>query len=144
MFFFFFKQKTAYDMRISDWSSDVCSSDLIKRARLIAYVTANFQPPVANPTLLSTWIAFWSLIKTDPVIAAIHSESYAAFRSDLESLLTDCGMIPARAGPAAIALTAMIDGLWLELSLDSSAFTPQEAGAMAMRWADTLLEQPEC
>src|SRR3546814_19457790 len=31
MFFFFFKQKTAYEMRISDWSSDVCSSDLIRR-----------------------------------------------------------------------------------------------------------------
>src|SRR3546814_10881619 len=30
MCFFFFKQKTAYEMRISDWSSDVCSSDLIK------------------------------------------------------------------------------------------------------------------
>src|SRR3546814_6518632 len=30
MFFFFFKQKTAYEMRISDWSSDVCSSDLIE------------------------------------------------------------------------------------------------------------------
>src|SRR3546814_8399346 len=29
MYFFFFKQKTAYEMRISDWSSDVCSSDLI-------------------------------------------------------------------------------------------------------------------
>src|SRR3546814_17610601 len=58
---------------------------------------------------------------------------YAAFRSDLESLLTDCGMIPARAGPAAIALTAMIDGLWLELSLDSSAFTPPEAGAIARK-----------
>src|SRR3546814_4652484 len=29
--FFFFKQKTAYEMRISDWSSDVCSSDLIAR-----------------------------------------------------------------------------------------------------------------
>src|SRR3546814_7622030 len=28
--FFFFKQKTAYEMRISDWSSDVCSSDLIE------------------------------------------------------------------------------------------------------------------
>src|SRR3546814_3404089 len=27
--FFFFKQKTAYEMRISDWSSDVCSSDLV-------------------------------------------------------------------------------------------------------------------
>src|SRR3546814_7658721 len=30
--FFFFKQKTAYEMRISDWSSDVCSSDLAARS----------------------------------------------------------------------------------------------------------------
>src|SRR3546814_10640432 len=34
--FFFFKQKTAYELRISDWSSDVCSSDLaVARARKI-------------------------------------------------------------------------------------------------------------
>src|SRR3546814_20628229 len=32
MGFFFFKQKTAYEMRISDWSSDVCSSDLLRPA----------------------------------------------------------------------------------------------------------------
>src|SRR3546814_1078160 len=32
LLFFFFKQKTAYEMRISDWSSDVCSSDLPHRA----------------------------------------------------------------------------------------------------------------
>src|SRR3546814_2538295 len=31
--FFFFKQKTAYEMRISDWSSDVCSSDLSRRMK---------------------------------------------------------------------------------------------------------------
>src|SRR3546814_6373143 len=31
--FFFFKQKTAYEMRISDWSSDVCSSDLVVKTR---------------------------------------------------------------------------------------------------------------
>src|SRR3546814_6780507 len=34
-FFFFFKQKTAYEMRISDWSSDVCSSDLPKWRRIL-------------------------------------------------------------------------------------------------------------
>src|SRR3546814_4499315 len=34
--FFFFKQKTAYEMRISDWSSDVCSSDLMAFERLDA------------------------------------------------------------------------------------------------------------
>src|SRR3546814_8433094 len=41
--FFFFKQKTAYEMRISDWSSDVCSSDLAhirNRDTLIMTVTA--------------------------------------------------------------------------------------------------------
>src|SRR3546814_1165214 len=32
---FFFKQKTAYEMRISDWSSDVCSSDLISYAGVV-------------------------------------------------------------------------------------------------------------
>src|SRR3546814_2098551 len=38
--FFFFKQKTAYEMRISDWSSDVCSSDLLRSAGL----RAGFRP----------------------------------------------------------------------------------------------------
>src|SRR3546814_20108180 len=37
--FFFFKQKTAYEMRISDWSSDVCSSDL-PRQRLACLILA--------------------------------------------------------------------------------------------------------
>src|SRR3546814_5447669 len=36
--FFFFKQKTAYEMRISDWSSDVCSSDLpLRRDRYVLH-----------------------------------------------------------------------------------------------------------
>src|SRR3546814_6984889 len=38
VFFFFFKQKTAYEMRISDWSSDVCSSDLPGREDKIAAI----------------------------------------------------------------------------------------------------------
>src|SRR3546814_12865890 len=38
---FFFKQKTAYEMRISDWSSDVCSSDLSETGRT--------EPPVDQP-----------------------------------------------------------------------------------------------
>src|SRR3546814_989143 len=38
VFFFFFKQKTAYEMRISDWSSDVCSSDLVEKGQLLAQI----------------------------------------------------------------------------------------------------------
>src|SRR3546814_1093653 len=50
LFFFFFKQKTAYEMRISDWSSDVCSSDLF--------------PKNGDPQALSaaTKILFWRAI----------------------------------------------------------------------------------
>src|SRR3546814_4287258 len=40
-FFFFFKQKTAYEMRISDWSSDVCSSDLTTPQEFRASLTAS-------------------------------------------------------------------------------------------------------
>src|SRR3546814_5625697 len=43
-FFFFFKQKTAYEMRISDWSSDVCSSDLI-------WVEEVITPPIMGNTI---------------------------------------------------------------------------------------------
>src|SRR3546814_13151466 len=42
---FFFKQKTAYEMRISDWSSDVCSSDLRKRTPTIARAAAKARTP---------------------------------------------------------------------------------------------------
>src|SRR3546814_5577847 len=42
--FFFFKQKTAYEMRISDWSSDVCSSDL-NRSALIAVAAEGADNP---------------------------------------------------------------------------------------------------
>lgn len=113
------------------------------RARLIAYVTASFRPPITHPSLLATWLAFWSLVKTDPAIAAIHGETYRAYRSDLEALLIASGMAVRDAGPVAIALTALVDGLWLELSLDPATFTPEQASAMAVRWLDTLLDRPD-
>src|SRR3546814_5580137 len=43
--FFFFKQKTAYEMRISDWSSDVCSSDLAAAERTAEWTTDYFNTP---------------------------------------------------------------------------------------------------
>src|SRR3546814_17628009 len=50
MVFFFFKQKTAYEMRISDWSSDVCSSDLradgVRRAPPVRRFWAKLLGPV--------------------------------------------------------------------------------------------------
>src|SRR3546814_7540620 len=48
LYFFFFKQKTAYEMRISDWSSDVCSSDLYQRKKLAQEHEARRRHNTAN------------------------------------------------------------------------------------------------
>src|SRR3546814_2255559 len=62
IFFFFFKQKTAYEMRISDWSSDVCSSDLqparpsIRASRLLINIVADLK--ASNPAFNAKWLEF--------------------------------------------------------------------------------------
>jgi TetR/AcrR family transcriptional regulator, transcriptional repressor of bet genes len=109
------------------------------RDRLLAYVTASFRPPIADPALLSTWLAFWGLVKTDQQIAAIHAEVYSNNRRDIEDLIRACPGGPHDARLASIGLTALVDGLWLELSLGTAPFSSAEANALAARWLDTLV-----
>src|SRR3546814_1067002 len=52
--FFFFKQKTAYEMRISDWSSDVCSSDLATRALSRDSATGNIPVLIVSTKNMDT------------------------------------------------------------------------------------------
>jgi len=114
------------------------------RARLAAYVTASFRPPVLDPQLLATWLAFWSLTRSDPAVARLHGEVYAEFRKGLEELLRECRpQAPAdRVRLAAVGLTALIDGLWLELCLVADGpFTPAEAERLALDWLDAQLAQ---
>jgi AcrR family transcriptional regulator len=109
------------------------------RDRLLAYVQANFHPSVANSDLLATWIALWSLLKADPAIADLHGNVYAGFRKGIEELGAECGVPPSRARLMGIAVTALIDGLWLELCLDPTTFSAEEASAIAKRWVDDWL-----
>src|SRR3546814_7824962 len=69
--FFFFKQKTAYEMRISDWSSDVCSSDLrIVRIPVFTFVPDARKDPSGSG--IQSWLC--SLIRPRKVCAARRSE----------------------------------------------------------------------
>lgn len=100
-------------------------------ARLEAFVTASFTAPIADPDLLATWIAFWSLVRTRPEIAALHDEQYAGFRGQLERLLAGAGLDDPDLRPRAIELAALVDGLWLELCLSPETFSADEAAAIA-------------
>src|SRR3546814_14386555 len=54
LYCFFFKQKTAYEMRISDWSSDVCSSDLVEGKALKATAEGSIDTTVAPRQFAAT------------------------------------------------------------------------------------------
>ena len=107
------------------------------RARLSAYLTASFRAPVTDPELLGAWTAFWALARSDARMAAIHADSYAGYRARLADLLAACGA--ADAERLAILLTAMVDGLWLELSLDATSFGADAAAEMIERALTALL-----
>src|SRR3546814_17432853 len=63
LFFFFFKQKTAYEMRISDWSSDVCSSDLVWVALILNCFFGNW---ISGKPLRSTEQTIWVALEPGP------------------------------------------------------------------------------
>lgn len=111
------------------------------RARLEAFVTASFAPPIADPALLATWIAFWSLVTARKDIARQHDEQYAGYRARLEALLGDCGLPETGRHHAAIGITALVDGLWLELCLSPGCFTPEEARDIARRYLATIISK---
>ncbi|MXO71098.1 TetR family transcriptional regulator C-terminal domain-containing protein [Alteraurantiacibacter buctensis] len=113
------------------------------RARLKAYVTASLRPPLLDPQLLATWLAFWSMMTSNVAVAQVHGETYGEFRRGLEDLLRECcggrqGVDDLRL--AAIGITALVDGLWLELCLDQRGpFTSEEAEKLAQVQLDALL-----
>src|SRR3546814_10193576 len=129
--FFFFKQKTAYEMRISDWSSDVCSSDLLVSAVLavkqfLTYVNGSpFQPAVATglrlPDAFFTGIAATLRDKRDLLGAGLREAGFGvsvpsgsyftvADAASLDATDADafCRALPERAGVVGIPLTAFV------------------------------------
>src|SRR3546814_1646512 len=80
--FFFFKQKTAYEMRISDWSSDVCSSDLPFEVAL----GVDARVVSANHAGLATIDAGFKSLSTDGGVAVVRrgapESAFFAFMGD--------------------------------------------------------------
>ncbi|MFZ1742352.1 MAG: TetR family transcriptional regulator C-terminal domain-containing protein [Pontixanthobacter sp.] len=115
------------------------NAERTSRAELVAYLTASFRPPIASGELLAGYVALWSLTLSDPAIAAVRGEVYSGYRIGLERLLH--AYLPDKADMRlpAIALTALIDGLWLELSLGNAPFTEAEARELVELWLDGLL-----
>jgi TetR/AcrR family transcriptional regulator, transcriptional repressor of bet genes len=113
------------------------------RARLSAFIRVSFSDEQLNPHLLDAWIAFWGAVKQADVINRAHDDSYAEYRATVAETLTRLARENRwrrfDADLAAIALSALLDGLWLEYGLNPRNFSPAQGVQIAEAWVDGLL-----
>jgi AcrR family transcriptional regulator len=119
-------------------------------ARLRAFLDASFSPPNLDADVLAVWVVFWGLYRHSRPIQRVQRETYTDYVRLVRGLLTDLlgkravsGTGRGRGGRvnlrlAAIGLTALIDGLWLEWCLEPGKFRPREAVALCEGWVDCL------
>jgi TetR/AcrR family transcriptional regulator, transcriptional repressor of bet genes len=109
---------------------------------LHAFFAASFGPEALDPALFRTWLVFWSLVPHSPKLQAVRQRAYSETRATLETLLSDLKRLPGvpafKVGSAAIGLSALMDGLWVELSLNPLSFAPSEAVSLCDDWVQGL------
>lgn len=109
---------------------------------LHAFFAASFEPEALDPALFRTWLVFWSLVPHSPKLQAVREGAYRETRATLETLLSRLKRVPHvpafKVGSAAIGLSALMDGLWVELSLNPASFAPSEAVSLCDDWIHGL------
>lgn len=114
----------------------------VPRDRLSGFFRASFAPELLDPALFNVWLVFWSMVAHSPEIRAVHDRTYGKSRSVLESLLGHLSQSdaapPFKLRQAGIALSALLDGLRVELSLSPGNFKPREAIALCEDWVTAL------
>jgi AcrR family transcriptional regulator len=129
-------QKLSLDLTRS--LQDEVDTAVSAAARLDAFLLGSFSPRVLDPQLLSVWVVFWSLIRHSPSVNDAHSKGYGAYRQLLERLLTELaaeeGFAISEPALAAIGLSAILDGLWLEWCLNPTTFSAENGLYICRRW----------
>ncbi|MBO9550451.1 TetR family transcriptional regulator C-terminal domain-containing protein [Pseudomonas sp.] len=112
------------------------------RERLSAFFRGSFSAELLDPQLLDAWLAFWGAVKTAEAINLAHDHSYGEYRRELRTLLAELareeGWERFDADLAAISLSALLDGLWLESGLNPGTFTPAQGVQICEAWVDGL------
>jgi AcrR family transcriptional regulator len=103
--------------------------------KLRAMIRVSFGPTVFKQDHLGIWVGFWSVIGKSPSLKKLNRQLYIQDRETYQKAFDE---IAAKRGKtidsrrAAISLGALMDGLWLEWSLDPKGFTPEEAEAACL------------
>src|SRR5450432_715368 len=127
----------------------VQKADTSPRARMQAFLRASFSRPNLDPDALAVWVVFWGMYRHSPLIQGVHRESYQGYVQLLRDMLTQlvngaaAGAPPVDLRLAAIGVTALLDGLWLEWCLEPASFRPAEAIALCEAWVENLIRRTD-
>jgi TetR/AcrR family transcriptional regulator, transcriptional repressor of bet genes len=100
--------------------------------RLKAVIETMFRPPMFSKSSLRAWLALWGEVATNPRLKASHRKSYDAYRKAAGDALTEIAearKVKIDSEALAMAVIALIDGLWIEWCLDSSVVNRDSARA---------------
>src|SRR3546814_3027682 len=106
LFFFFFKQRTSYEMRISDWSSDVCSSDLALLDSEISCRLPNLSPRPSERQRARAGAHGSDTLRPRPHLAPLHVVLGTLDRAPIENSRAGPGARPVYGSRLALALLA--------------------------------------
>ncbi|MDR9749915.1 transcriptional regulator BetI [Pseudomonas sp. SZMC_28357] len=112
------------------------------RDRLTAMIKSSFKGSIFNAFTLTTWLGFWGAAVSSPELKKLNHTLYFDYRAELEKCFEQAAeeqgkRIDSRS--AALTLTALIDGFWLEWTLDHKAFSAAKAQACCQLVATLLL-----
>ena len=111
--------------------------------KLRLFVDVSFRQPVLNEDYLMVWTVFWGLSKQNPDIAKLRNKVNDKVIATLITLMTEAareiGVSDINIRLASIGLSALMDGLWLEWSLNSSNFSPEDATKICQCWIDAFV-----
>jgi AcrR family transcriptional regulator len=112
------------------------------QARLDAYIQASFSKVIFDRDVLDVWVVFWGLILHSPRMSASQKNEYSAYLSMVERLLSELAAMEGFSirdiRLAAVAFTALLDGLWLAWCLNPAAFKPEDGIALCRSWIEGL------
>src|SRR5215469_9200552 len=125
------------------------------QARMRAFLEASFSPPNLDADVLAVWVVFWGMYRHSRLIQRVHHETYQAYiellHGMLEALVREAkskrrirsagSVAPLDLRLAAVGLTALLDGLWLEWCLEPGTFRPTEAMALCEIWIASLCQR---
>lgn len=105
------------------------------RERLSRAVRITLEPPLVAPERRRVQVAFWDLVPRNAVIARAHDKLYGDYRIALAGVIAEVARadgVTVDARRVALALTALLDGLWLQMCLEPKLFTAAEAHAACL------------